>query len=73
MKTDEVCGEVFFVASNTEGLDEDEGYIAFQGHNAQVDQGFLEILNAKDLTYIGRVWADRYLPLGFHGHYFSHS
>jgi all-trans-8'-apo-beta-carotenal 15,15'-oxygenase len=73
MKPDEVCGEVFFVASNSEGTDEDEGFIAFQGHNDQLDQGFLEILNAKDLTYIGRVWADRYLPLGFHGHYFSHS
>jgi len=72
MKTEEVCGEVFFISSNLDGQNEDAGYIAYQGHNAKLDQGFLEILNAKDLTFVARVWADRYLPLGFHGHFFSH-
>ncbi|MBC7428844.1 MAG: carotenoid oxygenase family protein [Bacteriovorax sp.] len=71
MKPEEVCGEVFFVTSNRDGQNEDSGYIAYQGNNASLDQGFLEFLNAKDLSFVGRVWADRYLPLGFHGHYFS--
>ena len=70
MKAEEVCGEVFFVPSKLDDQEEDSGFIAYQGHNNKLDQGFLEILNAKDLTFVGRVWADRYLPLGFHGHFF---
>ncbi len=71
MKQQEVCGEIFFVASKNKGDREDDGYIAYQGYNAKLDQAFLEILNAEDLKFIARVWADRYLPLGFHGHFFS--
>lgn len=73
MQPEEVCGEVFFVASTQDEQGEDAGYVVYQGHNASLDQGYLEILNAKNLSFVGRVWADRYLPLGFHGHYFPHS
>jgi carotenoid cleavage dioxygenase-like enzyme len=68
MKDDEMCGEPFFVARSL-GQREDDGYLCYIGYNREADQSFLEILDATDLKFQARIWANCYLPLGFHGHY----
>ncbi len=68
MKDAEVCGEPFFVPASDKIL-EDDGFIAYQGFNQTRNESFLEICGARDLSRLARIWAGRYLPLGFHGHY----
>ena len=70
MKKDEMCGEPFFVAKK-QSLKEDDGYLAYIGYNRELDQSFLEILDATDLKFEARIWAPCYLPLGFHGHFLA--
>ncbi len=70
MKENEMCGEPFFVAKSR-SRDEDEGYLAYIGYNQNLDQSFLEILDAADMKFLARIWANCYLPLGFHGHFIS--
>jgi len=73
MKKNEVCGEPFFIPSVTlPNQCEDCGYIAYQGYNQDRNESFLEIRDALDFNFVAKIWAGRYLPLGFHGHYLSH-
>ncbi len=62
----ELCGEPFFVEKPNAQF-EDDGWLAFTGYDDARDEGFLEIRDAKDLSFVARVWAGIYLPLGFHG------
>ena len=70
MGSDEICGEPFFIPSAiSSDNSEDDGYIVYQGFNLDRNESFLEIRDAIQFSFIAKVWAGRYLPLGFHGHY----
>lgn len=68
----QLCGEPFFVERPNPQA-EDDGWVAFTGHDDRRDEAFLEIRNAKDLSFVARIWAGIYLPLGFHGTFLSDS
>jgi all-trans-8'-apo-beta-carotenal 15,15'-oxygenase len=67
----QLCGEPFFV-ERPHAQAEDDGWIAFTGHDESRDEAFLEIRDARDLSFVARAWAGIYIPLGFHGTFLAH-
>lgn len=70
MPAGRVCGEPLFIP-RPGGTAEDDGWLVFQGHDQTRDEAFLELRDGRDLRFTARVWAGRYLPLGFHGGFLS--
>ncbi len=65
----ELFGEPIYAQGDN--ILEDDGYLLVPGYNADKDESFLEIINAIDMSFQARIWYDRYLPLGFHGNFYS--
>lgn len=70
MPAHRVCGESLFVP-RPQATQEDDGWVMFQGFDANRDESFFEILDARDMKFVARVWAGMYLPVGFHGAFVS--
>jgi all-trans-8'-apo-beta-carotenal 15,15'-oxygenase len=66
LRSGEICGEPVFVP-RIPSTKEDDGYILFMGYNHERDESYVEIRKSQDMSFLARIWADRYLPLGFHG------
>jgi torulene dioxygenase len=61
-------GEPIFVA-DPEGTAEDDGVLLTVVLNGYVDKSYLLVLNAKDLTEMGRAEMQGPMSFGFHGAY----
>jgi torulene dioxygenase len=61
-------GEAIFVA-DPEGKTEDDGVLLSVVLDGYVDKSYLLVLNAKDLTELGRAEMDGPMSFGFHGAY----
>ncbi len=68
MPNHQVCSEPCFI-SKPHGAFEDDGYLLYQGLDEKRDETFFDILDARSLNRIGRLWCGHYIPLGFHGMY----
>jgi carotenoid cleavage dioxygenase-like enzyme len=68
MKKSEMCGEPFYVSKKLKTA-EDDGYLAYIGFNQDLNQSFLEIIDATNMKFLARIWTNKYIPLGFHGHF----
>lgn len=68
MPDDQVCSEPCFVPKPNRAS-EDDGYLLFQGLDEKRDETFFDILDAKSLDRLARLWCGHYIPLGFHGIY----
>lgn len=54
---------------NPQNRHELDGVLALLGYDQSSHQSFLEFRQPLTLDLIARQWLDRYLPLGFHGHF----
>jgi carotenoid cleavage dioxygenase-like enzyme len=64
----ETLGEPVF-KSGVAARDEDSGHVFVPGYSAGRDESFLDILEAKTMERVARLWVGAYFPVGFHGNF----
>lgn len=69
LNADEVCGEVCFIPRSK--TTEDDGHLIFNGYSQKRQSAFVEVLDAKDLSFQGRAWLANTIPVGLHGSFVS--
>jgi all-trans-8'-apo-beta-carotenal 15,15'-oxygenase len=72
MPASRICGEALYIPRPSAQA-EDDGWLAYLGYDVDRDESFLELLDARDMTFVARIWAGLYLPQGFHGLYLPKS
>lgn len=65
-----IFGEPVFVPRSGKTA-EDDGWILAQGYDAPRNETFLEIRDAGTMDFAARVWTGNYIPLGFHGNFYT--
>ena len=63
------AGEPVFVRE-PDGADEDAGVLLAVVLDARTGTSFLLVLDARDLSELGRAHVPQHVPFGFHGAYF---
>lgn len=61
----DIVGEVLFY--QTDQQSEDAGHLIYNGYDTVKKCSFVEVLHAKDLSFISRVNLTSHLPVGLHG------
>ncbi|MCF8058990.1 MAG: carotenoid oxygenase family protein [Bacteriovoracaceae bacterium] len=65
----ETFGEPVYYESKS--LEEDGGYLFVPGYSKERDQSFVDLLEAKEMKRMARIWLGGFFPVGFHGHFIS--